>query len=291
MGNEIQDVTNLAVDNKFIDKVAKTLDEKVSAGLVFPKDYNLHNALLGAYLVLKDVKDKNKKPVLDSCSKESITKVFLDMATMGLNMQKKQCYAIAYGSKLTLLVSYQGYKAMAHRYGAVRISSEVIYEGDIFEYVIEDAVKKVTKHIQKFENIGNKIIGAYCVITMQDGTMRTTIMNRKQIENAWKKGEQYGREKAPHVDFDDMMSKKTVTSRACREIVNEYGDIDAANTMQTIDEATEEEVLKTHVEEEIVEDICSQDVEPIEIEAETEIIDATATECEETVIEEMPDFA
>lgn len=58
----------VVINNQFIDGLTKQLEEKCKYGLSFPKDYNLSNALMGAYLVLKETKDKNNKPILESCS-------------------------------------------------------------------------------------------------------------------------------------------------------------------------------------------------------------------------------
>lgn len=216
----------LVVNNKFIDGLVEQLNQKKEFGLTFPKDYNPANALNGAYLILKDTVDSNKQPVLQSCSQASIANCLMDMVTQGLSMQKKQCYPIAYGGKLTCQVSYHGYKAMAHRYGAKSIVAEVIYEGDTFVYHIEDGRKVVDEHKQDFMNIDStKIKGAYCVVEMTDGTKYVEIMNIQQIKMAWKKGRNYKEGgNGVHADFTDMMAKKTVTARACKQIINQYGD-------------------------------------------------------------------
>lgn len=64
----------VVINNQFIDGLTKQLEEKCKYGLSFPKDYNLSNALMGAYLVLKETKDRNNKPILESCSQISIAK-------------------------------------------------------------------------------------------------------------------------------------------------------------------------------------------------------------------------
>ena len=132
---------DLIVNNAFIDGLSAQLEKKKEYGLTFPADYNPTNALMGAYLVLKETNDKNGKCVLESCSQASIANTLMDMVTMGLSMQKKQCYPIAYGGKLQCQISYHGHKAMAHRYGAKTINAEVIYEGDTFKYHLENGRK------------------------------------------------------------------------------------------------------------------------------------------------------
>ena len=56
----------LVVNNAFIDSLSAQLEKKKEYGLTFPADYNPTNALMGAYLVLKETNDKNGKCVLDT---------------------------------------------------------------------------------------------------------------------------------------------------------------------------------------------------------------------------------
>ena len=242
----------LVVNNAFIDGLSKQLEEKKKYGLSFPEDYNPTNALMGAYLMLKETTDKSGKCVLETCSQTSIANSLMDMVTMGLSMQKKQCYPIAYGGKLSCQVSYHGHKAMAHRYGAVSIDSEVIYEGDTFEYRIVNGRKILEKHTQSFQNINlDKIIGAYCVVKLADGSTYMEVMNISQIKTAWKKGYGYKENSGTHKEFTDMMAKKTVTSRACKQIVQQYGDVFAVTSSERADELENIDVVSEDVAYEI----------------------------------------
>ena len=238
----------LVVNNAFIDGLTAQLKQKQEYGLTFPADYNPTNALMGAYLILKETTDKNGKSVLETCSQASIANSLMDMVTMGLSMQKKQCYPIAYGGKLQCQVSYHGNKAMAHRYGAKTINAEVIYEGDTFQYHIENGVKVLDKHEQDFKNIDlDKIVGAYCIITMVDGSKYMEVMNIQQIKTAWKKGYGYKEGSGTHKEFTDMMAKKTVTSRACKQIVQQYGDVFAVDGMEKAEELADVDTVAEDV--------------------------------------------
>ena len=238
----------LVVNNAFIDGLTAQLKQKQEYGLTFPSDYNPTNALMGAYLILKETTDKNGKSVLETCSQASIANSLMDMVTMGLSMQKKQCYPIAYGGKLQCQVSYHGNKAMAHRYGAKTINAEVIYEGDTFQYHIENGVKVLDKHEQDFKNIDlDKIVGAYCIITMVDGSKYMEVMNIQQIKTAWKKGYGYKEGSGTHKEFTDMMAKKTVTSRACKQIVQQYGDVFAVEGMEKAEELADVDTVAEDV--------------------------------------------
>jgi recombination protein RecT len=235
------------VNNPFIDSLSAQLKQKPEYGLSFPADYNPTNALMGAYLILKETKDKNGKYVLETCSQASIANALMDMVTMGLSMQKRQCYPIAYGGKLQCQVSYHGHKTMAHRYGVRDINAEVIYEGDTFKYHLKNGRKILDEHIQNFENIDlTKIKGAYCVIIFSNNDVYMEVMNIHQIKTAWKRGYGYKENSGTHAEFTDMMVKKTVTSRACKQIVQQYGDAfimeasDKAEKIDTVDVISED---------------------------------------------------
>lgn len=253
----------IVVNNSFIDGLSKQIEKKKEYGLSFPADYNPTNALNGAYLILQETKDKNNKPVLESCTQASIAHTLMDMVTMGLSMQKKQCYPVSYGGQLQCQVSYHGHKAMAHRYGAKDINAEVIYDGDDFQYHIENGRKVLDRHVQDFRNINlNKIIGAYCVVAMQDGGQYVEVMNINQIENAWKKrpgGYTKGKTGAVHTDFADMMAKKTVTSRACKQIVQQYGDVFAADAFEHAESHEDDGRVAIDTDYEIAQNANSED--------------------------------
>lgn len=279
-----QQSASLIVNNAFIDGLAAQLKQKQEYGLSFPADYNPTNALMGAYLILKETTDKNGKCVLETCSQASIANSLMDMVTMGLSMQKKQCYPIAYGGKLQCQVSYHGHKAMAHRYGAKTINAEVIYEGDTFKYHIENGRKILDEHQQDFRNIDlDKIVGAYCVVTLVDGSTYMEVMNINQIKTSWKKGYGYKENSGTHKEFTDMMAKKTVTSRACKQIVQQYGDVFAVDSYEKTEEIENVDTVSEDVAYDIQQHANSEDFDPDVIEGEGKVVN------EETA-EEVPEF-
>jgi recombination protein RecT len=158
------------------------------------------------------------------------------MTIQGLNPMKKQCYFVAMGGKLKLMRSYQGTMAVAKRCGVITVSAEVIYEGDTFKYHIENGVKYIDEHTQDFMNIDtSKIKGAYAVLTLDDGTTYTEIMNINQIKKAWSKGYGYKEGAGVHGDFGDQMAKKTVIGRACKNIINSSDDANLAEAFENTD--------------------------------------------------------
>ena len=237
LANAGKSQAELVVNNSFIDGLTQQLNEKCKYGLAFPEDYNVANSLMGAYLVLKETTDKNGKPILETCSQVSIANALMDMCVLGLNVQRKQGYFIAYGGKCQFQKSYFGNITIARRYGLKAINAEVVYADDDFAYHIDDGVKVLDKHVQKLENIDNtKIVGAYAVLTMMDGTKTLEVMNMAQIKQAWQQGYGYKEGSGTHSKFTDQMAKKTVINRALKGIINTHGDV----FVQEADEHTED---------------------------------------------------
>ena len=226
---ERKETKALAKPYDIITNVAITLRKFTEdKELLLPDDYSIENALKSAWLILQETVDKDKKPVLEVCSRASIANALLDMAVQGLNPGKKQCYFIAYGSKLICQRSYFGTMAVAERVaGAKDIWAEVVYQGDGFEYEIAHNRKNVTKHIQKLENIKSKnIVATYCVIEFQGKKPAITeIMTMEQVRQAWAKSKMNpDTSTSIHAMFTEEMCKRTVINRACKKIINSSSD-------------------------------------------------------------------
>lgn len=290
----------LVVNNAFVDGLVSQLQQKEKFGLTFPKGYNYSNELMGAYLILKETQDNNKKCVLESCSQVSIANTLMDMVTMGLSMQKKQCYPVAYGGKLQCQVSVYGNTCIARNFGMKNIDAMCIYEGDEFKYHIENAKIVIDSHTQDFMNINtDKIVGAYAIVTMEDGSRYVELMNISMIKQAWSQGYSY-KEKGSgtHQKFTDQMAMKTVKNRALKYIIRTYGTqmlndaYDSAEAVETDDRTVldmEHDVAKNANSEdfpvddivvaETVENPKMADSEPEEVKA--EVVDS---------LDDVPDF-
>jgi recombination protein RecT len=211
-----------------VDVVGKKVSEFVSRGeLHLPPNYSVENAMKSAWLILQNTVDKDKRPVLQVCTKDSIANALLDMAVQGLNPAKKQGYFIAYGRQLTFQRSYFGTMAVTKRAaGAKDIFAEVVYKGDEFEYTIHRGNKIITKHVQKIDNVdpGN-IVAAYCTIVFDDDRQFTDIMTWPEIQKAWSKSKMNpDKEGSTHKEFAQEMCRKTVINRACKRYLNSSDD-------------------------------------------------------------------
>lgn len=221
-----------------------------SGELRLPDNYSPENALKSAYLILLETKNKDGKHALTHCTQASIANALLKMVVWGLSPLKKQCDLIMYGDRLECGIEYTGNIVLAKRYGGMKdIKANAIVKGDIFEFQVdtETGYRKIIKHEQSLENMGNKeIIGAYAVITMHDGTKDVEIMNFAQIKQAWGQGATKGNSPA-HQNFPDQMSIKTVINRACKLLIRGSDDAVLYNKEDDENQESIEETVKQNI--------------------------------------------
>ena len=237
-----------------VDVVEGKVQKFIADGeLRLPANYSPDNAMKSAWLILQQTVDKDKKPVLTSCSKDSIANSLFDMVVQGLNPAKKQCYFIVYGNKLSCQRSYFGSMAVAKEVaGAKEIDAQVIYKGDEVEYEIRKGKKQIVRHSQKLENVDPKnIIAAYCIITFADGKEIADIMTMDQIKKSWTKSKMNPNSAdSTHSLFTEEMCKRTVINRACKSFINSSSD---SNLFLEHFNRSEEMMAEAEIEEEIAE--------------------------------------
>lgn len=227
------------------DSVLRKVNQlEQSKTIKMPAGYNPGNALKAAWLKLQTVVDKNKKPALEVCTRVSIANSLFDMCIQGLTPAKNQCYFIVRGNELTLMRSYFGTAAVLKRLNGVEdVFAQVVYKGDVFEYIIDGGNIVVTKHEQKLENINtDNIVGAYCVI-VKDGKPRCEIMTMTQIRQAWTHTTNGG---GVQKEYPDQMAKRTVINRGAKMYVNTSDDAD--ELIESINRSTENEYDDSPVE-------------------------------------------
>lgn len=88
-----------------IDSTEKRIQTLVNnKQLVLPKNYNAGNAIREAYLIVQELTDRNDKPALEVCTRESIANAFLKMATEGAYPSRSQGYFIVYKKQTCMAV-------------------------------------------------------------------------------------------------------------------------------------------------------------------------------------------
>ena len=275
MANEI------AINNKFIDALTEQVKQKQEAGLTIPADYSPSNALMGAYLWLKDHND-----ILTGCTQPSIANALMDMVTMGLSVQKQQGYFIKYGNTCHFQRSYFGNVTIARRYGMKDITANIVYEGDTFEAEAdpETGHLHLVKHVvDLFRDENAPMKGAYAVVTMADGSSYMELMTMSQIKAAWRQSKNYrDGGNGVHQKFPDQMAKKTVLNRLLKSIVNTHGDsyvVAAMSDSETIDSV---DIIEAEVSQDIAERANA-----IPFEYEDESYDPDIIEAEQIEFKEM----
>lgn len=282
----------IAVNDGYITALCGQLKEKEKYGLSFPSGYNYNNEMMGAYLILKETLDRDKRPVLETCSTASIANTLMEMVNNGLSMQKKQCYPVAYGGKLQCQVSVYGNTCIARRYGMKKINANVIHKGDTFEYHLEDGEPVIDLHKQDFQSLDGEIIGAYAIAIMDDGSKHTEIMTRKMIEAAWKQGFGYRENgNGTHQKFADQMCIKTVKNRCLKSIIRTYGTQENADFVDHHDDIAAADRTAEDVKADIANNANAVDFD--DIEPEKEVIETEAETVEAEIVvdpSDLPDF-
>ena len=227
-----------AIAKQQVATVEKRVTEMEQNGQIhLPNNYSASNALRSAFLLLQEVKDKDKRPALEVCSQASITNALLDMVVQGLNPAKKQCYFLVYGQQLACQRSYHGTMAVARMVNPKipddGFSYAVVYEGDELVYEIRRGKYRIATHKQKLENIDKeKIKAAYCEIYDEnDKLISSELMTLEQIKQAWKQSpvhpvDDKGNIKptSTHGKFTADMALKTVIGKPCKPVINASSD-------------------------------------------------------------------
>lgn len=234
--NQVQQISNNQIMEKNLaDNVQNRVLELTNKGrLNLPKNYSVGNALSSAWLIIQDLKDKNNKPALEVCTKESIANALLEMAILGLNPVKKQGYFIVYGNRLGWFTSYFGKCASIKRLKGIETEpiGTIIYEGDNVEIGYNELGEEIVlSHKTTWENkLKNNRVGAYATV-IANGIKRSALMTKTEIKESWLKNPSPSN-KRDHVDFEGEFMKRTVINRLVKMILQTSNDDDLlAETM------------------------------------------------------------
>lgn len=235
----------VAVRSDIGDSVIARINELANNGLVMPKDFSATMAIKMTMIKLSELKDKNGKPALEVCTKESIANSLFRMCLKGLNCGLDQCYATVKGDQLCIDPSYFGKVLMVKRFfPSWNPKAHVIRQGDEFEFEIDNAtgLTKLIKHKTKLENMDKDFVGAYIYMPTESGELDLYIMTAKQIRAAWAKSPT---QQGTHKAFDEKMVGKTLINSACNMIINSTPSINAGDDINENEHVvdTEYEIL------------------------------------------------
>lgn len=264
--NEIKKIEEKTITDVVFNRV-KNL--QANGAIDFPENYSVGNALKSAFLILKQATTRDKKPVLQACTQESIANALLDMVVQGLNPAKQQCYFIPYGNQLEMSRSYLGMIALTKRIKGVKdVVAYPIYKNDELElgFDLLSGKQVIKKYNPSINHNANDLIGALCLIIGDKEVLAIEYMDMLQIKNAWNQGTMKGNSPA-HKNFPDQMAIKTVINRACKKYANTTDDSD--KIVELINRAMEE------TDNELVEEIeQNANKQELEIVGQVEIDDA-----------------
>lgn len=236
--NELQKLKIIEFEKNISDSVTNRVNQLSKDGrLNLPANYSVGNAITSAWLILQNTFDKDKRPVLTSCTKESIANALLDMAIMGLNPAKKQGYFIAYGNQLSWFTSYFGKCAALRRVKGFETEpiATLIYEGDSFELGLNELNEEIiVNHVKSWDaKVKNNIIGAYATVKYK-GITKSVVMTMREIREAWSKS----KTNVEHKDFTGEYVKRTVINRLVKMLLQTTNDDDllAENIIQNEDQ-------------------------------------------------------
>ena len=225
MKNEIKKIEEKQITDIVFNKVVAL---QAKGAIDFPNNYSVGNALKSAYLILQEAKTREKKPVLQVCTQDSIANALLDMVVQGLNPTKQQCYFIPYGNQLTLSRSYLGTIALTKRLKGVKdVVAYPIYKNDKLDigFDILTGKTKINEFKPALDHKAQDLIGALGIVVGENEILYLEYMNMEQIRNAWNQGTMKGNSPA-HKNFPDQMAIKTVINRVCKKYVNAADDSD-----------------------------------------------------------------
>ena len=197
----------IMTDQMILDKTNEFID-----GMKLPENYQYTNAIKSFCLALPDVKG------IENATARSVFLAAQSYVSKGLDISKNQCALIVYGDKLTLQKQYQGNTALAKKSNPniKDIISNTIFEGDKIEIEKVDG-RTIVHHETSFENMNNKVIGAYATVIYNDGTVDNEIMPISMIEMSWSMNRAGTN---VHKKFPSQMAEKTVLNKLSLRLIN-----------------------------------------------------------------------
>lgn len=160
-----------------------------------------------------------KNPKILECTDASLFMSLLNCASMGLEPNGRHGHIIPYMNNKTgcleaqFQADYKGLVELAMRSGQIsNIHADVVCENDVFEYNIG----QVNKHTFSLKDERGPMIGAYCVVTFKDGSKKSDVMSKAEIEAVRRRSK--AANSGPWISDYNEMAKKTVFKRVSKWI-------------------------------------------------------------------------
>lgn len=165
-----------------------------------------------------------RTPKLADCDQASFFRCMMDLSQWGLEPDGRRAHLIPFENRkrgvteCQVIVDYKGLVELAYRSGTVAsIHADVVREGDEFAYSLGEVVEHVPHFIRRDADKPDKpgeVFAAYCHIKLRDGTTKSEVMSREEVE-AIRKRSRAG-QSGPWVTDWAEMAKKTAFRRASK---------------------------------------------------------------------------
>ena len=189
--------------------------------ITVPEGYDTPSEITTALMIIAQTIDKEGRPALESCSKESIMTQLRLMAQNGLSMARKQCYPIVRKPKLCIDTSYFGTISILKRImPGYDVRANVIYKDDTYDYVFNEEIQcnQIVNVRSSIENRDKGIVGAYGVIFEKatGKVIYSEVMSWKEILTSWS----HAKTDKVQKEFPQEMAKRTLIQRMCKLFLN-----------------------------------------------------------------------
>jgi recombination protein RecT len=189
----------------------------------------------------------SKNPDLLKCSGSSIIRSVIEAAEIGLEPtgSLNRAWLVPFKGEATLMVGYQGYADLMRDSGhIVRVTTEVVYEGDEFR-VVKGSNPTIIHEPAYATEDPLKITHAYAIAWFRDGGSQFEVMTKKQIDlirakskqangPAWTQGYPQMARKCPLRRLANYMPLSDRTREAiAKDDEREFGPAAPAEPVQT----------------------------------------------------------
>ena len=158
----------------------------------------------------------NDQPALANCSQISLFKCLLELSAAGLEPDGRRAHLIPFGNECTLVIDYKGLVELVQRNGDVAtIHADVVCSNDEFVY----SIGEVAVHQIDFRKPRGEVIAAYVKVVKKDGSHKTEVMSREEIDAIKAEAKSGNRPDGPWVKYYNEMAKKTVFRRCSKWLV------------------------------------------------------------------------
>lgn len=175
-----------------------------------------------------DLLDADRRSLLASCTK---------CAADGLIPDGREAALVIFRTKDGPKVQYMPMlagvlKRMRNSGEIAAINVQVVHEGDDFTWAPDDFDRPVKHQVPKFGTDRGKVVGAYAVAKLRDGSLMAEVMDKQAIERV--RSASRAKDSGPWVQWWDQMARKTVLRRLAKYLPM---DAETANAILSDNEA------------------------------------------------------